>query len=83
MAAVLRDGTLPGLGLTVTPGRRQILDTIVQTGVTPTWPGRTRDALEPACGPCVGDGTGAALRSCALRTFNRNFPGRSGTPDDR
>jgi aconitate hydratase len=38
--------------------------------------------LEPVCGPCVGMGQAPPSNSNSLRTFNRNFPGRSGTPDD-
>src|SRR6266508_2701116 len=39
--------------------------------------------LEPACGPCVGMGQAPPSGSASLRTFNRNFPGRSGTADDQ
>jgi aconitate hydratase len=39
--------------------------------------------LEPVCGPCVGMGQAPPTDSNSLRTFNRNFPGRSGTPSDR
>ena len=39
--------------------------------------------LEPACGPCVGMGQAPPSGSTSLRTFNRNFPGRSGTADDQ
>jgi aconitate hydratase len=39
--------------------------------------------LEPACGPCIGIGQAPAAGAVSVRTFNRNFPGRSGTPGDR
>ena len=39
--------------------------------------------LEPACGPCVGMGQAPPSGAISLRTFNRNFPGRSGTADDQ
>jgi aconitate hydratase len=39
--------------------------------------------LEPACGPCIGMGQAPAAGAVSVRTFNRNFPGRSGTPGDR
>ena len=39
--------------------------------------------LEPACGPCVGMGQAPPSGAASLRTFNRNFPGRSGTADDQ
>src|ERR1700710_3008822 len=38
--------------------------------------------LEPVCGPCVGMGQAPPSDGNSLRTFNRNFPGRSGTPSD-
>ena len=39
--------------------------------------------LEPACGPCIGMGQAPAVGAVSVRTFNRNFPGRSGTPGDQ
>jgi aconitate hydratase len=39
--------------------------------------------LEVACGPCIGMGFAPPTKGASVRTFNRNFPGRSGTPDDR
>src|SRR5438876_6498494 len=39
--------------------------------------------LEPACGPCIGMGEAPAAGAVSVRTFNRNFPGRSGTAEDR
>src|SRR5213078_2513675 len=43
----------------------------------------SRQMLEPACGPCVGMGQAPPSGANSLRTFNRNFPGRSGTTDDQ
>jgi predicted aconitate hydratase len=83
-AAVLRDQTVyPGLVMTVTPGSRQILDSIAQTGVYADLVRAGARMLEPACGPCVGMGQAPPSDSVSVRTFNRNFPGRSGTPTDR
>ncbi|HET7480340.1 MAG TPA: aconitate hydratase [Rubrobacteraceae bacterium] len=83
-AAVLRDETVyPGLVLTVTPGSRQILDSIAQTGVYSDLVRAGARMLEPACGPCVGMGQAPPSDSVSVRTFNRNFPGRSGTMTDR
>ena len=84
VAAVLRGRTVhPDLDLTVTPGSRQILDTIVRAGVYSDLVGAGARMLEPACGPCIGMGQAPASGAVSVRTFNRNFPGRSGTPGDR
>src|ERR671927_115661 len=83
-AAVLRDETIyPGLVMTVTPGSRQILDSIAQTGVYSDLVRAGARMLEPVCGPCVGMGQAPPSDSVSVRTFNRNFPGRSGTITDR
>jgi aconitate hydratase len=84
VAAVLRGRSVhPDLDLTVTPGSRQILDTIVRAGVYSGLVGAGARMLEPACGPCIGMGQAPASGAVSVRTFNRNFPGRSGTPGDR
>jgi predicted aconitate hydratase len=83
-AAVLRDETVyPGLVMTVTPGSRQILDSIAQTGVYSDLVRAGARMLEPVCGPCVGMGQAPPSDSVSVRTFNRNFPGRSGTQTDQ
>jgi aconitate hydratase len=83
-AAVLRDETVyPGLVMTVTPGSRQILDSIAQTGVYSDLVRAGARMLEPVCGPCVGMGQAPPSNSVSVRTFNRNFPGRSGTMTDQ
>jgi aconitate hydratase len=73
----------PQLSLTVTPGSRQILDVITRTGVYQQLIAAGARMLEPACGPCVGMGQAPPSGGVSVRTFNRNFPGRSGTQDDR
>jgi aconitate hydratase len=84
IAAVLRGRTLPPqLDLTVSPGSRQILDMIVRSGVYSDLLTAGARILEPACGPCIGMGQAPAAGAVSVRTFNRNFPGRSGTPGDR
>jgi len=84
VAAVLRGRTVaPELDLTVTPGSRQILDLIVRSGVYADLLSAGARILEPACGPCIGMGQAPAAGAVSVRTFNRNFPGRSGTADDR
>jgi len=83
-AAVLRDETVyPGLVMTVTPGSRQILDSIASTGVYSDLVRAGARMLEPVCGPCVGMGQAPPSESVSVRTFNRNFPGRSGTMTDQ
>ncbi|CAN5311927.1 aconitate hydratase [soil metagenome] len=83
-AAVLRDETVfPGLVMTVTPGSRQILDSIAGTGVYSDLVRAGARMLEPVCGPCVGMGQAPPSDSVSVRTFNRNFPGRSGTMTDQ
>lgn len=84
VAAVLRGRALPAeLDLTVTPGSRQILDMIVRSGVYADLLASGARILEPACGPCIGMGQAPAAGAVSVRTFNRNFPGRSGTTNDR
>jgi aconitate hydratase len=83
VAAVLRERPPdPRVDLTVTPGSRQILDTLLRSGVYSDLVGAGARMLEPACGPCIGMGQAPASGTLSVRTFNRNFPGRSGTAGD-
>jgi aconitate hydratase len=68
---------------TATPGSRQILDQITRSGTYVELLMAGVRMLEPACGPCVGMGQAPPSGGSSLRTFNRNFPGRSGTADDQ
>ncbi|HEV3230214.1 MAG TPA: aconitate hydratase [Solirubrobacteraceae bacterium] len=85
-AAVLADrgGQIvhPSIAATATPGSRQILTAIAESGVYRQLVEGGVRMLEPVCGPCVGMGQAPPSNANSLRTFNRNFPGRSGTPDD-
>jgi aconitate hydratase len=84
VAAVLKGKTVhPDLFLTVTPGSRQILDTIAATGAYRDLVAAGARMLEPVCGPCVGMGQAPPSGAVSVRTFNRNFPGRSGTDNDQ
>jgi aconitate hydratase len=84
VAGVLRGRTVHAeVDLTVTPGSRQILDSIVRAGVYTDLVAAGARMLEPACGPCIGMGQAPASGAVSVRTFNRNFPGRSGTPGDQ
>jgi aconitate hydratase len=83
-AALRGQGISEGLiSATATPGSRQILDQITRSGTYVDLLTAGVRMLEPACGPCVGMGQAPPSGSASLRTFNRNFPGRSGTADDQ
>jgi aconitate hydratase len=82
-AAVLRENIVhPRIEMTVTPGSRQILDTISKSGVYQDLVAAGARMLEPVCGPCIGVGQAPSSGVPSVRTFNRNFPGRSGTSGD-
>src|SRR4051795_11899553 len=85
-AAVLadRDGQVvhPSIQAPATPGSRQILAAIAESGVYRQLVEGGVRMLEPVCGPCVGMGQAPPSDANSLRTMNRNFPGRSGTPED-
>jgi aconitate hydratase len=85
-AAVLadKDGQIvePQIAATATPGSRQILTAIAESGVYRQLVEGGVRMLEPVCGPCVGMGQAPPTGANSLRTMNRNFPGRSGTPED-
>ncbi|HKP91929.1 MAG TPA: aconitate hydratase [Thermoleophilaceae bacterium] len=79
-----RDGQIvnPRIAATATPGSRQILTAIAESGVYRQLVEGGVRMLEPVCGPCVGMGQAPPSDANSLRTMNRNFPGRSGTPED-
>ncbi|HYZ19407.1 MAG TPA: aconitate hydratase [Gaiellaceae bacterium] len=83
--AVLRGNRISEklISATATPGSREILDQITQSGTYVDLLAAGVRMLEPACGPCVGMGQAPPSGANSLRTFNRNFPGRSGTADDQ
>jgi predicted aconitate hydratase len=85
VGAVLRGNRISDklVSATATPGSRQILDQITRSGTYVDLLAAGVRMLEPACGPCVGMGQAPPSGSASLRTFNRNFPGRSGTADDQ
>jgi len=83
-AAVLRENIVhPRVEMTVTPGSRQILDTISRSGVYQDLVAAGARMLEPVCGPCIGVGQAPSAGVPSVRTFTRNFPGRSGTAGDQ
>jgi len=83
VAAMLRDNVVHStIEMTVTPGSWQILDMIARGGVYGDLVAAGARMLEAVCGPCVGVGQAPSAAQPSVRTFNRNFPGRSGTPND-
>src|ERR671921_408310 len=72
----------PEVVATATPGSRQILAAIAESGVYRQLVEGGVRMLEPVCGPCVGMGQAPPSGANSLRTMNRNFPGRSGTQED-
>jgi aconitate hydratase len=84
VAGHLRDATVAdGIQVTATPGSRQILDVVSRSGVYQDLLAAGVRVLEPICGPCIGIGQAPVRGKPSLRTFNRNFPGRSGTAEDQ
>lgn len=71
----------PNISLAVSPGSRQALITATELKITETLIESGARILESACGPCIGMGFAPASGSASVRTFNRNFLGRSGTKD--
>ncbi|MGH2710195.1 MAG: aconitate hydratase [Actinomycetota bacterium] len=75
-------GVSEWLDMTVSPGSRQVLNSIARSGVLADYIAAGARLLEPACGPCVGMGQAPPSNQPSVRTFNRNFQGRSGTVED-
>jgi aconitate hydratase len=81
-AKILEGRTIdPGVSLVVSPGSRQAFLMAESDGVIETFVRAGARILESACGPCIGMGQAPASESASLRSFNRNFRGRSGTAD--
>jgi aconitate hydratase len=72
----------PGLSMAVSPGSRQTLLLMLTSGLMTKLIKSGVRELEVACGPCIGMGFAPPTRGASVRTFNRNFEGRSGTADD-
>ncbi len=80
VAQILRGQQIAeGLSLTISPGSRQVLEMLARSGALADMLGAGARILEAACGPCIGMGQSPSTDSVTLRSFNRNFPGRSGT----
>lgn len=82
VAAILKGKTIaPGVSLSVSPGSKQVLSMLAQSGELTDILASGARLLECACGPCIGMGFSPNSGGVSLRTFNRNFLGRSGTKD--
>ena len=82
VAALLKDKTVhPSVSLSVSPGSRQVLTMLADCGALTDILASGARVLECACGPCIGMGFSPNSGGVSLRTFNRNFLGRSGTKD--
>ena len=82
VAALLKGRQIdPGVSLSISPGSRQVLTMLSDMGVLNDILLSGARLLECACGPCIGMGFSPNSGGVSLRTFNRNFLGRSGTKD--
>ena len=82
VAAMLKGKTIhPSVSLSVSPGSRQVLTMLSDCGALSDILASGARVLECACGPCIGMGFSPNSGGVSLRTFNRNFLGRSGTKD--
>ena len=82
VATILRGKKVnSGVSLVIAPGSRQVFTMIAQNGALADLIASGARILECACGPCIGMGQSPGSGAVSLRTFNRNFEGRSGTPD--
>lgn len=70
----------PDVSMTVTPGSKQVFEEIARDGSLTEMIAAGARILESACGPCIGMGQAPPTNGVSVRTFNRNFEGRSGTP---
>lgn len=82
VAYILRGKTVhPDVSLSIAPGSKQVLNMLSRGGELSDMIDAGARLLESACGPCIGMGQSPNSKGVSLRTFNRNFLGRSGTKD--
>ncbi len=82
VAAMLKGKTIsPSVSLSISPGSKQVLSMLADSGALSDIIASGARILEAACGPCIGMGFSPNSAGVSLRTFNRNFEGRSGTAD--
>lgn len=82
VAYILKGKTVhPDVSLSIAPGSKQVLTMLAENGALADMIAAGARILESACGPCIGMGQSPNSKGISLRTFNRNFEGRSGTKD--
>ncbi|MBW7573524.1 aconitate hydratase [Caproiciproducens faecalis] len=82
IASILKGKTVhPDVSLAIAPGSKQVYNMLAQNGALADLISAGARILECACGPCIGMGQSPNSGGISLRTFNRNFEGRSGTAD--
>lgn len=82
VAAILKGKTIqPNVSLSISPGSKQVFAMLAEMGALTEMIAAGARILECACGPCIGMGFSPSSKGVSLRTFNRNFEGRSGTAD--
>ncbi len=82
VAHILKGKTVhPDVSLAIAPGSKQVLNMLASNGALSAMIDAGARILESACGPCIGMGQSPNSKGVSLRTFNRNFEGRSGTKD--
>lgn len=82
IAAILKGKTVcQSVSLSIAPGSKQVLNMLALCGALSDMIDAGARILESACGPCIGMGQSPNSKGVSLRTFNRNFEGRSGTAD--
>lgn len=82
VAHILKGKTVDtSVSLAIAPGSKQVLNMIAENGALADMIAAGARILESACGPCIGMGQSPNSKGVSLRTFNRNFEGRSGTKD--
>ncbi len=80
VAKILKGKTVhPDVSLVIAPGSKQVLTMLAKEGALADMVAAGARILESACGPCIGMGQAPSTNAISLRTFNRNFEGRSGT----
>ena len=84
VASILKGKTVdPSVSLCIAPGSKQVLNMLALNGALSDMINAGARILESACGPCIGMGQSPNSNGVSLRTFNRNFEGRSGTKDGK
>ncbi|MEM1666077.1 MAG: aconitate hydratase [Nitrososphaerota archaeon] len=82
VAQILKGRTVaPNVSMTVSPGSRQVYEMLARDGTLADIIAAGARILESACGPCIGMGQAPPYKGVSVRSFNRNFKGRSGTPE--